>query len=117
MKYPTVARSLSILTICFLLSSTAEAYLVHVYATSDSYRDPIDACVSYVTNCAVKNETKIATVRKQTAPVAHYWIAWYQMVSCLVFTWRKLDQWPTQPKKNRVGHSKVMRTILGNLIK
>ncbi|CAG8671094.1 3504_t:CDS:2, partial [Ambispora gerdemannii] len=51
MKYHTVARSLSILAICFLLTNTVEAYLVHIYATDDSYWNPIDTCVPYVTNC------------------------------------------------------------------
>ncbi|KAF0438936.1 hypothetical protein F8M41_004226 [Gigaspora margarita] len=51
MKYPTVALILSILAICFLLTNTAEAYKVHIYATNDSYWNPIDTCIPYVTNC------------------------------------------------------------------
>ncbi|RIB14369.1 hypothetical protein C2G38_2096047 [Gigaspora rosea] len=51
MKYLTVAFSLIILAIFFLLTNTAEAYKVTIYATNDSYANPISTCVPYVTNC------------------------------------------------------------------
>ncbi|CAG8689805.1 21790_t:CDS:2, partial [Gigaspora rosea] len=58
MKYPTVALILSFLAICSLLTNTVEAYLVHIYATNDSYWNPIDTCIPFVTNCD-GHETKI----------------------------------------------------------
>ncbi|RIB02091.1 hypothetical protein C2G38_2126065 [Gigaspora rosea] len=51
MKYPTVVLNLIILAIFFLLINTTEAYKVHIYATNDSYNNPIALCEPYVTNC------------------------------------------------------------------
>ncbi|CAG8627672.1 27327_t:CDS:2 [Gigaspora margarita] len=42
---------LSFLVVCFLLTNTVEAYLVHIYATNYSYWNPIDSCIPFVTNC------------------------------------------------------------------
>ncbi|CAG8610039.1 2517_t:CDS:2 [Gigaspora margarita] len=90
MKYPMVAFSLIILAIFFLLTNTAEAYLVTIYATNDSYANPISTCVPYVTNCDGQ-QTKICDGQEEICT--------------------------TKPTPIHVLHSKCIGMVLGNLKK